>query len=333
VRLGFEKVVLVEREPGLLRRASFVNQARIHNGYHYPRAYATAIRSRKNFEAFVDEYRHAIVHDLEKYYAIAIGSRVTADQYQAFCDQIGAFCRPAPRDVETLFEPGMIDRVFLVRELAFDAVKIERRLSEQLVAANVVLCLGQSAQIVGLTDQAVEIDVSGRLERAPWVFNCTYAELETVGVSIRTRIKKELTEMILIRPPPQLKGRGVTVMDGPFFSTMPFPASGLHSLSHVRYTPHEASEKPEGSAVRPVKSNGTAMMRDAARFMWCLSRAKIEASIFEIKAVLLKAEKDDARPILMEKFADNERLLSILGSKIDNIFEVREYLRQQNWRL
>jgi glycine/D-amino acid oxidase-like deaminating enzyme len=39
VRLGFEKVVLVEREPGLLRRASFVNQARIHNGYHYPRAY------------------------------------------------------------------------------------------------------------------------------------------------------------------------------------------------------------------------------------------------------------------------------------------------------
>jgi glycine/D-amino acid oxidase-like deaminating enzyme len=333
VRLGFEKVVLVEREPGLLRRASFVNQARIHNGYHYPRAYATAMRSRKNFETFVDEYSHAVMHDLEKYYAIAKGSRVTADQYQAFCDQIGAFCRPAPRDVEILFEPGTIERVFLVRELAFDAVKIERRLSEQLLAANVELRLEQSARIVGLTDQAVEIKVSGRLERAPWVFNCTYAELETVGVSIRTRIKKELAEMILIRPPPQLKGRGVTVMDGPFFSTMPFPASGLHSLSHVRYTPHEASENPEGSAVRPVKSNGIAMLRDAARFMSCLSRAQIETSIFEIKAVLLKTENDDARPILMEKSAENERLLSILGSKIDNIYEVREYLRTQSWRL
>src|SRR6516225_11463008 len=38
-RLGFGRIVLVEREPGLLRRASFVNQARVHNGYHYPRAY------------------------------------------------------------------------------------------------------------------------------------------------------------------------------------------------------------------------------------------------------------------------------------------------------
>ena len=109
VRLGFEKVVLVEREPGLLRRASFVNQARIHNGYHYPRAYATALKSRRHFETFVDEYRHAVMHDMEMYYAIAKGSRVTIDQFQAFSDQIGAFCRPASRDVENLFEPGMID--------------------------------------------------------------------------------------------------------------------------------------------------------------------------------------------------------------------------------
>jgi glycine/D-amino acid oxidase-like deaminating enzyme len=331
VRLGFEKVVLVEREPGLLRRASFVNQARVHNGYHYPRAYATALKSRRNFEAFVDEYRHAVMHDLEKYYAIATGSRVTADQFEAFSDQISAYCRPASRDIEILFEPGMIERVFQVRELAFDAVKIEQRLSGQLKAAGVEIRLEQSARVVGLAEQPIEVEVSGRLERAPWVFNCTYAELETVGVSIRARIKKELAEMILIRPPPQLKGRGVTVMDGPFFSTMPFPASALHSLSHVSYTPHEASVALEGSAIRPVKSNGIAMLRDAGRFMPCLSRTRIEISIFDIKAVLLNTENNDGRPIFVEKSAENERVLSILGSKIDNIYEVREYLRAQTW--
>ena len=36
----------------------------------------------------------------------------------------------------------------------------------------------------------------------------------------------------------ELKNSGITVMDGPFFSVMPFPAKGLHSFSHVRYTPH-----------------------------------------------------------------------------------------------
>jgi glycine/D-amino acid oxidase-like deaminating enzyme len=332
VRLGLTKVVLVEREAGLLRRASFVNQARVHNGYHYPRAYVTALKSRKNFETFVDEYRYAVMHDLEKYYAIANGSRVTASQFEVFCERIGAFCRPAPRNVDILLEPGMIERVFLVRELAFDAVKIEQRLSEQLLTAGVELRLKHSARIVGFADQAVEVAVSGRLERAPWVFNCTYAELETVGVSIRTRIKKELAEMVLIQPPPQLRGRGLTVMDGPFFSTMPFPASGLHSLSHVRYTPHEASEGLDGSAVRPVKSNGVAMLRDASRFMPCLTRARIETSIFEVKAVLLTTENDDARPILIEASAESERVLSILGSKIDNIYELREYLRARIWR-
>ena len=31
---------------------------------------------------------------------------------------------------------------------------------------------------------------------------------------------------------------GVTIMDGPFMSSIPFPQRNLHSLTHVRYTPH-----------------------------------------------------------------------------------------------
>jgi hypothetical protein len=48
--------------------------------------------------------------------------------------------------------------------------------------------------------------------------------------SANSAIKRELTEMVLIAPPPQLRGRGFTIMDGPFFSVMPFPAAGLHAL-------------------------------------------------------------------------------------------------------
>ena len=33
-------------------------------------------------------------------------------------------------------------------------------------------------------------------------------------------------------------------MCGPFFSAMPFPARGLHTLSHVRYTPQKVN-RPE----------------------------------------------------------------------------------------
>ncbi len=44
--------------------------------------------------------------------------------------------------------------------------------------------------------------------------------------------------MALMKMPPALNELGITVMDGPFFSLMPFPARSLHTLSHVRYTPH-----------------------------------------------------------------------------------------------
>lgn len=331
-RLGFERIALVEREPGLLRRASFVNQARIHNGYHYPRSYATALRSRRNFERFVAEYEYAVMLGLEKYYAIARGSRVSADQFQAFCDRVGAFWRTARHEVEQLFEPGTVERVFLVRELAFDSVKLAASLRRQLDASRIDLQLGSIAQVTSSDASGVDLEVSGRPERARYVFNCTYAALASVGVDVKTRIKKELTEMVLIEPPPQVCGRGFTVMDGPFFSTMPFPpASGLYTLSHVRYTPHESSVDLDAATCRPTKTNGAAMLRDAARYMPCLARARIVESIFEIKAVLMRSEDDDARPILVERSGADGRILSILGAKIDNVYELREFLRGQAW--
>ena len=45
-------VVMVEEAEDLLQRASYANQARVHQGYHYPRSLLTAIRSRVNFARF-----------------------------------------------------------------------------------------------------------------------------------------------------------------------------------------------------------------------------------------------------------------------------------------
>lgn len=53
---GFKRIVLVEREPALLTRASYNNQARVHNGYHYPRSFVTAYRSRINLPKFVRDW-------------------------------------------------------------------------------------------------------------------------------------------------------------------------------------------------------------------------------------------------------------------------------------
>src|SRR6187402_885119 len=69
--LSSKRVCLLEQGDDLLKRASYVNQARVHNGYHYPRHLLTALRSHVNFAQFVAEYADCVVDSFDKYYAIA----------------------------------------------------------------------------------------------------------------------------------------------------------------------------------------------------------------------------------------------------------------------
>ena len=55
------------------------------------------------------------------------------------------------------------------------------------------------------------------------------------------KIKYELCEIILCSVSEELRDVGITVMDGPFFSIMPFGKTGYHSLTSVTFTPHKTS--------------------------------------------------------------------------------------------
>src|SRR5471032_3183416 len=93
---GFKRIVLIEREPDLLQRASYNNQARAHNGYHYPRSFTTAYRSRINLPKFVRDWPEALKQDFTKLYAIARrNSKVTARQFERFCCETNARIEPA----------------------------------------------------------------------------------------------------------------------------------------------------------------------------------------------------------------------------------------------
>jgi glycine/D-amino acid oxidase-like deaminating enzyme len=330
-RLGFARVVIVEREEGILRRASLVNQGRIHNGYHYPRSRVTASRSRRNFEGFLEAYSDAVLFEMENIYAIARGSRVSASQFEAFCRYNGNTCYAAPPRLRRLFDLSMIDDCFVTREFVFDATQIASSLLIQLMEAQVNLRLGTVAHVLSFDEDGVVVTLGGAVERSSWVINCTYSNLEQLGIPLRTKIKKELTEMLLIRTPSLLTGIGVTLMDGPYFAVMPFPAAAAHSLTHVRYTPHEASIFRKPNEMAPTHTNRNAMLRDAARYMPCLANADILDSMFELKAILVDNENDDGRPILIEEHRDCRRILSILGSKIDNVFDALQYIYDRRW--
>ncbi|MCY7354506.1 MAG: FAD-dependent oxidoreductase [Lysobacter sp.] len=342
-----KRVLLVEREPALLTRASYHNQARIHNGYHYPRSFTTAYRSRINVPKFVHDWPNAVKRNFTSLYAIARrNSKVTATQFEYFCRNIGAKIQPAEPSIRRLFNLRLVESVFMVEEHVFDINQIARWAEVELPKNGVRVRFNARVSAISPgPNQQLLLEVrskEGAVERitSPYVFNCTYSGINHVaGDALRTDtvLKQELTEIAMVMPPVALQGLGVTVMDGPFFSMMPFPARGLHTLSHVRYSPHfRWTDDPRIDPYQTLAHYDRAtrvdrMIRDAARYLPDVLDSKYVDSHFEVKTVLAKNETDDGRPILFEKHTHLPGCYSILGGKIDNIYDAFEKLDEESF--
>jgi hypothetical protein len=293
-----------------------------------------------NLPRFAADYPGAVVRDFTKVYAIARhNSQVTCRHFERFCREIGARMQTAPDSIRALFEPRLIEGVFLVEEFAFDACKLREQAEVSLARNGVEVRLSTSVRSLESVAGGILAECaspSGETESigARYVFNCTYSGLNQFRgdyPGTTAGLKHEVAELTLIRPPPALDGLGVTLMDGPFFSTMPYPARGLYSLSHVRYTPHNQWRDAPG--VDPYErlaegrvSRVDRMLRDAARYVPAMSQAEYVDSLYEIKTVLIKNEADDGRPILFERHASLPSCYSILGGKLDNIYDILEKL-------
>lgn len=341
-----KQVMLIERESSLLSRASYNNQARVHNGYHYPRSFTTAYRSRVNLPKFVQDWPEAVKQDFTKLYAIARrNSKVTANQFERFYREIGAKIELASPALRSLFEPRLIEEVFLVEEYAFDSTQLARWAIRELQESGVRIRLNtQAVAIANSPNQSLNITLApdGKDREqisARYVFNCTYSGLNQFGGDFpgtRTALKQEITEMALMRMPPALSDLGITVMDGPFFSVMPFPARGLHTVSHVRYTPHlHWADDPNTNPYQKLDTyqrdtRVDRMIRDIGRYLPSVLGSEYVDSLFEVKTILSKNEGDDGRPILFEKHETLPGCYSILGGKIDNIYDVLEKLETEN---
>ena len=339
-RRGLARVVLFERETELMTRASYANQARIHNGYHYPRSYLTAHRSRINLPRFCAEFPTAVRRDFTCLYAIAARrSKVTPMQFERFAREIGAPLERAEPKLRALFDPRLIAAVYLAEEHALDAAVLRRALTAQLRLAGVDVRCGHEVHRVMPDGELIvaehrSVGDAGRAS-AGLLLNCGYASTNrnVARPSGLSPLKHELTEVALVDPPPELAQLGVTVIDGPFFSCMPFPAEGCHSLTHVSYTPRRALLDVDGG-VDPIaelrehseRSRVDRMIADGARYLPSLRQARHRRSLFEVKTVLVRNEVDDGRPILFRREPTHPRLYSILGAKIDNVYDVLDEL-------
>lgn len=347
-----QRVIVLECDPTSFRRATYINQARVHQGYHYPRSISTAMKSAGYFERFNRDYDFCVNREFDQLYA-------TSKQY-SWTDsrQFRKFCKAANIPCEELhpgnyFKEGMCDGVFRTREYTYDAMILKDYFVEKLAEypSNVEIQYG--VNITGI-DKLQDAYVIHRREggsfQAGFVLNATYAStnqiLEMAGFE-KFGIKYELCEIILCDVNEKLKNIGFTIMDGPFFSIMPFGRTGLHSLTSVTFTPHMTSyakvptfscqEKSEGlcSALHLSNCNDcSAKPATAFPYMANLARKYIlddydftyNNSLFSMKPILMSSEIDDSRPTVIRKYSEAPTFIGVLSGKINTVYDLDEVL-------
>lgn len=346
-----QRVLVLEKDPGPFMRATYINQARVHMGYHYPRSYSTAIKSAGYFERFCRDYGFCLLTEFDQVYATSAHfSWTNAEQFRKFC--AAAHIRCDDVSPEKYFNPGQCDGAFLTTEYTYDAQILKKHFLEKLAALpNVTIAYSHKPESVQRTGSVWQVRAGDITAEAPFLLNATYAGVNELHAMLGFEpfaIKYELCEIILCTVDERLKNTGVTVMDGPFFSLMPFGRTGLHSLTSVTFTPHVTSYDSLPTFACQARSGGCCRPGDLANCDSCPARPEsawpmmsqlarkylreeygfaYSHSLFSMKPILKASEIDDSRPTVIRQYTGDPAFVSVLSGKINTVYDLDEVLR------
>lgn len=346
-----QSVLVLECDPTPFRRATYINQARVHQGYHYPRSISTAMKSAGYFEKFNRDFAFCVNQEFNKVYATSAKySWSSGAQFKKFCKAANIPCEELP--LQKFFKDGMCDGVFLTREYTYDAMLLKDYYLQQLSTLNNVT-ISYGVNITSIERDADSYVVHTEQSQSfstGFLLNATYAGtnqiLEMLGYE-KFGIKYELCEIILCEVNDALREYGFTVMDGPFFSIMPFGKTGLHSLTSVTFTPHTVSYDALPSFACQEKSGGYCSVRHLGNCNDCPAKPKTafpymanlarkylkdeygftyEKSLFSMKPILMSSEIDDSRPTVIRVYSKNPTCVGVLSGKINTVYDLDEVL-------
>ena len=144
---NIKKILLIDKEAEIMKRSSSRNQARIHNGYHYPRSFMTANRSHLNFSRFVTDWITSVKKDFISIYAIAKNnSKVSSHQFKMFCNKVGVPITEAKENLKKLFNMSLISNVYVTEEYTFDANIFKSLVLNEINKTNINLQLNSEVK-------------------------------------------------------------------------------------------------------------------------------------------------------------------------------------------
>lgn len=339
---GFQ-VAIFEKQSSVLLGASYINQNRLHMGYHYPRSPETALAACIHQQEFQRLFPEAVVDDFEHYYCVATeDSHVTGKEFLEFCDRLSLPYETVwPRNITLNRE--LIETCVWVPEKLYDANVLRESLRGMLDRESRIK-LNVNTEILGINQfhDGFEIHYhgAGGVDRmqVDAVVNATYSNINRLismlGCAPR-QYQFELCEIAVVKAP--WKGRvGCGIMDGPFFGILPFGKSGSYLLYDVELSVLERNFGQSPAFCRDLAYYDQEIIRaerfrryqqKASRFIKEMADCLHLYSIYVPRVVLANRDSDDARPTELLRHSDG--VWSIFAGKISLAIPTAETIARE----
>jgi hypothetical protein len=320
-------VTIFERNPQILSEASYINQYRVHSGYHYPRSQETVDDIRASVPDFEERYSSAIITEFPTYYTIAKkGSKTSPEDYLRFCDR-----NNLPYTIETpskeLIDTTKISLSIKTYESIYNYEKVKSRTEDLLRKKNIKVRKSSEvldAKILSNGKKALSFSKAGKLhkEEFDYVINATYAYHNNFCSWLgfpRKPIRIDLVEALWIKL--DIPKISLAVMDGPFTNIVPMSKEGMFTLVHIkesvlrRFVPKDGLV-PEDIFSKNIKSKKEKIISESMNWFPILKSAKVVERHLVLRGVEANREYDDARISGITEHGFG--CYSILGGKVIN---------------
>lgn len=339
--VGF-RVIILERKGSPLEGASWNNQNRLHLGFHYPRDLATARQCARGFQKFVDAFPGSISGDFPNAYFISSsGSLTSPEDYLRFCDKLGlSYSRLDIHVYPTQIRGCALG--LLCNEVVYDCSLLRRHLlsamhsnpSIQLRCSTEVSDIVRSAEgyrlTLGESTENITVDA---------VVNCSYADINRLTERCGHPIQEyqfEYTVISIIEA--EIARQGITMMDGPFMTILPYGKSNKFLLYHVLHTVVATEvgttldpswRDPDTSPFSMMNAANffETMKQACSTFVPALKTARLMGFLQGPRMVLAHRDIDDARPSIIHDYGQG--YFTVFSGKIDHCIEVAENMRHK----
>ena len=331
------RVQLHEKNDQIMIGASLNNQNRLHLGYHYPRDLSTALQCQKGFEAFKKRFSECILDKFcNAYFISSTDSNVNFTDYKKFCKAANIPIIEIDLDI---FNPAVknIDGGLFTDEVVYDSSILKRLVLKELYDASVDVVINSNVKSVHESEIGFVIKTEHQSLETRSVVNCTYANFNDFnrGLGLDSqRLQYELTIVPIIKWREGLDPIGVTVMDGKFFTVLPFGKTDKYLLYHVEHTVQEtivSSHYPtewrraKNYLCKDMAIDAFNKMKIASsEWLPSIIDAEYVDYLTTVRVVLADAESSDRRPSIISRANLSNPYYTIFSGKIDHSIWVAE---------